>query len=340
MHALHALRHLAPVPAVVRLRGARPLEHVLLLVLVAVLALELIRECPEVADVRVEGHRAVEPVPRLLHLAVVPEELGDGGDDVGVVVAPPQRVHALGLALRLRRHRNALRPQHARGRALLQRLGHEALRHLVVVLLALGQHGQQPQLVLLGVLQAALLQQRTRLRYVLGLLLRRRGRRPQRHLLRALAQAQGVGLLRPLHPTLPLLQLPQHQPHLPRQGVLGQALPQEPPLLLAVAQLALHHRSLHPHALRAPLLARFGEDEAGALRLLVLKLQLERRQPHLLRVGVRRERLLQDGAGAGDVPGEPLLLRAHEPEDLRLRAIGHRLAQQLVQQLRRPARLL
>eukprot|EP00976_Prorocentrum_cordatum_P065074 1177759-Prorocentrum_minimum.AAC.1 len=37
------------------------------------------------------------------------------------------------------------------------------------------------------------------------------------------------------------------------------------------------------------LLARLGEDEASALGLLVLKLELERRQPHLLRVGVRCE---------------------------------------------------
>jgi hypothetical protein len=40
------------------------------------------------------------------------------------------------------------------------------------------------------------------------------------------------------------------------------------------------------------LLARLGEDEARALGLLVLKLELERRQPDLLRVGVRSKRLL------------------------------------------------
>ncbi len=54
------------------------------------------------------------------HLAVVLEQLRNGGDDVGVVVAPLERVDALGAPLRPWRHADRLRPQNAAGRVLLR----------------------------------------------------------------------------------------------------------------------------------------------------------------------------------------------------------------------------
>lgn len=46
------------------------------------------------------------------NLAIVPEELGDGGDDVRVVVAALEGVHRLAAPLRPRRHADSLRVQY------------------------------------------------------------------------------------------------------------------------------------------------------------------------------------------------------------------------------------
>ena len=54
------------------------------------------------------------------HLAVVPEQLRDGGNDVRVVVAALERVHALAAPLRPRRHADGLCVQHPRRGALLR----------------------------------------------------------------------------------------------------------------------------------------------------------------------------------------------------------------------------
>ena len=61
--------------------------------------------------VRVEQECAVEPGPCLVKLAVVPEELRNGGNDVGVIVATLERIHRTTAPLWPRHHRHRLCPQ-------------------------------------------------------------------------------------------------------------------------------------------------------------------------------------------------------------------------------------
>ena len=66
-------------------------------------------------------------------------------------------------------------------------------------------------------------------------------------------------------PTLPLLQLPQHEVQLPEGGEASDALCQQLPLLRRLPRLPLHHGALHPHpgGGGGGVLARLCQDEAA-----------------------------------------------------------------------------
>mmetsp|Transcript_2348 Transcript_2348/g.5889 ORF Transcript_2348/g.5889 Transcript_2348/m.5889 type:complete len:347 (-) Transcript_2348:891-1931(-) len=305
LHAqvLHGLGHRRPALAMVRLGSDAPVQHLLLRLRAAELQLKLVVLRPEVAHVGLQGHGAVEPAARLVHLAVVPEQVGHGRHDVGVVVAAFERIHRLGAPLRAGRHRDRLRPQPAAAGAVLQRLGQQRLCRLGVAAALLRADGGQPELLVLGVLQARLLQGRARLAKVAGGLLQRRGRRPQRDGVDAVPAALGVRRARGGRVAAALLQLAQHHPQLPRRRELLQPVHQQAALALRAPQGALHDGALHPHAFRGGglLITRLLQDGARALWLVVLKLQLEGCEVDLLAAGVGGEGFLQDPPRCVDV---------------------------------------
>ena len=78
----------------------------------------------------------------------------------------------------------------------------------------------------------------------------------------------------------------------------------------------------HPHPGGGGVPARLLEEAAGAVDLVVVVLQLHRRQVDLLVLGVGAEGLGQDLPRAPHVTCEPLFLGAHEPERPGLGAEG------------------
>ena len=92
--------------------------------------------------------------------------------------------------------------------------------------------------------------------------------------------------------------------------------------------------------------------------LVVLRLELDRSQPDLLRIGICLIRVnfgqafypgenlsdlkskREDGSGSGHISRHPLGLGAHQPQDLSLGTLLHRLLQQSLQTLTGPMRLL
>merc|ERR1719499_317133 len=182
---LDVLGVLAPHLSVLGLRGDAALLDVLLLLLAAVAQLELVEVDPGVAHVGVELDGAGEPLAALLHLPLGPEEPRHGEQHVGLVVALGEGVDGALLAPRLRLHEDALRPEHARRGALLQRAREQRVGLLRRPVLQLDAHRRQPQLLVPRVLEAALLDERARLRHVPPLQLELRGQAPQRHAERA-----------------------------------------------------------------------------------------------------------------------------------------------------------
>mmetsp|Transcript_900 Transcript_900/g.3522 ORF Transcript_900/g.3522 Transcript_900/m.3522 type:complete len:321 (+) Transcript_900:684-1646(+) len=130
-----------------------------------------------------------------------------------------------------------------------------------------------------------------------------------------------------------LVQLAEHCPHLGEGRVLRQPLLEKGQLGVGVAKLAFDNCALHPHARCRLPLACFLQDDTRALGLAVLELELERRQPDGLAFWVGYECFLQDLAGRGYIPGQPLLLGTHEPQHLRLRAVGDSSPQQRIEAL-------
>mmetsp|Transcript_33560 Transcript_33560/g.94960 ORF Transcript_33560/g.94960 Transcript_33560/m.94960 type:complete len:429 (-) Transcript_33560:1498-2784(-) len=329
------LGHSSPGLAMVRIRSKAPAQHLLLLLGGAALELKLVELGPEVTDVRLQCHSTVVPAPRLVHLAVVLEQLGHSRNDVGVVVAPLEGVDRLGPPLRPWRHSHHLCPQAPAGGAVLQGLGQQHLRSLCVAATLLGAHGREPQVLVLGVLEPGLLQRGARLAVAAALLVQPRCRRPQGDATQAVPAAPRVGRPGRCGVAQPLLQLAKHHPQLPGVGELLQALLQQGTLRLRRANLSLHDGALHPHSGGGRLLLVTGllQDGAGALRLLVLELQLEGRKVDLLTSGVGGEGFLENLPGIVHFSGQPLLLGRHEPEHGGGGAVVDSTPQQLVQGL-------
>mmetsp|Transcript_5948 Transcript_5948/g.19143 ORF Transcript_5948/g.19143 Transcript_5948/m.19143 type:complete len:946 (+) Transcript_5948:222-3059(+) len=337
--ALVVLCDARPLVAVVRVGGDAAAQHLLLLLGRAVLQLKGIVVPPRVAQIRVERDRTVAPRSRLLLLAVAPEEARDGEDDVRVVVARLERVGRLCLLLRALLHRNRLRPEQPRRLALLQTLGHQRHRRLAVSRAPLEPHCLEPQLRRARPLESCNLEQRTRLRDGAVRLLEPRRRQPDRlavgaHLDGARERLSRGGVLSGAR-----LELRLEEVQLPEAGVRLERRAEQREGALQLAQVALERHRLHPHALGARALARPRQQLARALWLAVLRLELLRGEPDLLRVRVRAESLVEDGARPLDVTRLPFLLCPHEPQHLRLRAVRHRAPQQRVERLARAVRL-
>ena len=186
----------------------------------------------------------------------LPEEVRDGRDDSRIVVASLQRVDRFRLALRPRRHLNRLGPQRPARGALLQTLRQQGVRRLDRLRVdpggirgALLARRREPQPLVFGVAGPRLLEYRARLCRKAASLLQRRRHGPQGD--RVVAPPTSLGVRRPRRVRVPLhlLQLPEHEPHLPSRRELFETLRQHPPLLFHVANLALHDRRLHPHPL-------------------------------------------------------------------------------------------
>mmetsp|Transcript_75924 Transcript_75924/g.201728 ORF Transcript_75924/g.201728 Transcript_75924/m.201728 type:complete len:390 (-) Transcript_75924:1742-2911(-) len=321
------LGHGRPLVAVVRVGREAAAQHLLLLLWHAVLQLEGIVVAPRVAKVRLERHRAIAPRARLLLLTISPEEPRDGEDDVGVVVDGLERVGRLGLLLRARLHGDGLRPENAGRAALLQRFGHESRGSLAVVGAALEADRFEPEARRVGVLEACHLEQRSRLALESLALLEVGGEEPERHAVGAQLDGAAEGLARALDPEELLLELCLDDQQLPRARVRLERGAEQLECRLGLLHGAFEDDGLHPDALGARTLARGGEEGARALGLPVLRLELDGGEPDLLRVGVGLEGLVEDGAGGDNVSREPLLLGAHQPEHLSVRAVGDGLPQ-------------
>ena len=151
---------------------------------------------PGVAEVGVEGAGAVEPLAGLCVLALGDEELGDGDDDVRVVVAALEGLEGLALAGGAGRGLDLVGPELAALGALLEGLGAEVLGELAVAVAALEADGGEPEVGVLGVLEARELEDGPGLGGADGLLLEGRRGAPEGRRLGALLDAARVEVAR------------------------------------------------------------------------------------------------------------------------------------------------
>mmetsp|Transcript_71484 Transcript_71484/g.213291 ORF Transcript_71484/g.213291 Transcript_71484/m.213291 type:complete len:394 (-) Transcript_71484:1149-2330(-) len=237
----NALHDPVPVDALVGLSINTLTDDLALLVRSAMLQLESEVSSPSITKAGVQRDSSVEPLAGLCVLPISPEELGDGHDDVRVVLALLQRIHALGVLPLLWLELNGLGPHDATRRALLQRSAHQVVGKPLTAIQHLHLNTLQPEEVSTRIPQAALLEQRPCLGVALLPNLALHAAQPQRHAARAALQSpleepRGVVQLRRrlLH-----VDLAADHPHLRVGRVLLEALLAQVERLLEEALLSL-----------------------------------------------------------------------------------------------------
>eukprot|EP00038_Savillea_parva_P031231 m.84022 g.84022 ORF g.84022 m.84022 type:complete len:555 (-) comp9576_c0_seq1:1413-3077(-) len=314
-------RNLRPDFTVSWLSQFAVLNHRLLLLLCPKLEFKAIVLCPRIAKIRVKLDRLVVPTSRLLELAFRVKEIGHRQKNKRVVLASLHGVHTPRASCWLGFHEDGMGPQETRVWAFLQCSGHERLGILLKPSRRLHTTSFQPQLGASRDLRPALLKQRPSAGKRLATDLEACCQNPQCGRFRVVFTTLGVHLPCCFNVPLLLLHLPTHHPQAWLVLVDLDRLVQQLDRRGEVSQCPLQPGRFPPHPRCPSLVARILQQGPRPRKLVGLRLELDRREPNFLRVWVGREGGGENGLRRLDIPIDPLLLGAHQPQDLGLRAV-------------------